>query len=1306
MGPDRESNRDLQVKPGDSLESERYLITVEEARAAGSTAVSREDIQEARGSRPPRSMPCGRSLGCQPAGLKRKFTGFQGPRQVPKKMVIMENGESAASLEAAAPGPALLAPFSSTPPLFAAAGRKEVSSVPADLRNIVVRKDGRSGPPVSPVGSAPSSRSNPERLREEGHLCSPVSSAVKATISLLPDEPTRGHRWAPRCSGVTQNLRSKAQILALLKSTPASVSEEVDAEMSAHVPRAQPQGSLHIPTKPKCFVEQGACAAGRTESLQCQRPPESSGSRGSRWAVYLSPQPPPAHSSAVAGDELDREPQAQGDDLSLNLRDFWGQKRIQLFETGAENVEKFNGDKLVDNADSSWDREVKLEIPSFGESLSVTRGNLGKDGLVSGSDMQGTIQMPVSQDDQVCVKRSALPREKAQETDACGTPGRACKQAASHLPASERPQFESSLSDNSQISEAVTDSSSRTNTDSESLSIHGPVSHVTQPVLEVNFNLNNFETSDTEEEPQESNKMSQDPEDWEREALADACSSGVQRRCEGVRCEEGGGAPLPLLTPIGGKPTEPFPPPEALRPQLCGTAAPTGDEAAGCSACTVGWTDDVDAGKEAANSPTHKVRSDCDFASLPDKTKGINSNLYIPHFLNIDTNQTPESNLFSEQTPPRPFFMGRDLDTNDEQVLPSTSGSDDSIQRLHASQRHFDECIALDKSTPQVSNSLFHPLGGKHPISRDTGAHTDESEDLGGIPSLSHDHVEVDSAGASRQSWDRPRNSSELSGLVSSISLLKSLSEHSTALEGLEMLKKKNPAFKQQATLETQPESSPEAGEPLTTAVSPAGPQFPHLDQDVPPPAQEGSAPSPAAAFSLGSRDEAFLLEVPEGALQARPSPGGLPFLHLQLFQELCCLSAVSGSFLSERLLPTENTLDQTPVILKPSPPACLGALLWQVALPSPGSGSSQLLGTRKPSGMERFSSLENQHLARLPSFSRARAALVTVPPADAPPDGDPGPWAAAWGWQPSPGSPGSPLFSLCEEPAVLPPSSGPEDQSETLLCQVSMEATPGGVSLHGMSAQSKWLKYQNTPLCALPTPSQPEAGVTDDGFPAAAMGLCGGDAGERRSDAGDGSAGPTPLQRVRGQLLRQQQGIGTRDFVCGRKALSLRLESASKAEDARDVWEESACATGVQADARARRLPVSCSLQAGLHLLSRRYGCCLSVSCAGCVAASDAVSYGVSRVAVSRVAASPVAVSDAMSYGVSRVAVSDAVSYGVSRVAVSRVAASDAVSCGCEPCGYEPCGCKRCSVMWCEPCGCERCSVIRCELCGCERAM
>nr|KAF6309976.1 zinc finger GRF-type containing 1 [Pipistrellus kuhlii] len=968
----------LKVKPGDDLESERYLITVEEARAAGSTAVSQEDIQEARGPRPLRPMPCGWSLGCQPAGLKRKFTGFQGPRQEPKKMVTMDNGESAVSLEAAAPGPALPSLFSSAP-LFSAAGRKEVNSVPADLRSLVVCKDsGRSGLPVSPVGSAPS-----KGLREEGHLCSPVSSAVKATVSLLPDEPTKGHRLAPRCLGVTQNIRSKAQILALLKSKPASLSEEVDAEMSGLVPKVQPQESLQVPANPECFTEQGAGAAGRTESLQCQPPPESTGSSDSRWAECLSSRPSPAR-SAVAGDELERQAQAQGGDVSLNLRDFLGQKRIQLFEIGAENVEQFNGGKLIDDADSSWDQEVKLEIPSFSESLSVTCGNLGKDSLVSESDMQGNIPMPVNQNDQVCVKRFFLTRENVQEIDTCGTPAREYKQALSHLPESERLQPESSLSDSSEISEAISDTSSRANTDSKSLSIHAPGSHVTQPVLEVNFNLNNFETSDTEEESQQSNKMSQDPEDWEREALADACGSGVQRRCEGVRCEEHDGASWPLLMPTAGKPTEPFPTPATLPAQPCGAAGPTRDEVAGCGDSTVGWTGDVC----SAGKPLVPI--------LP-------AVLQFPRL-----NQ--ESQLCSAS------MMMRESD--------------------------------VDQSGPLQSLQSFSLESGEETI----------------FPAVTPTQME-------RTTWDPQPvefQGHQVQGSATSAVMVRG---HCLPLEC--------------SQLPGHPEHNSSTADTCAWATKLPRTRVQVDYLQVPPPAQEGSAPSPASALSLRSQDEAFLLEVPEGALQARPSPG-----------------------------------------------------------------------------MGRFSSLEDQHLPRLPLVSGALAALATVPPAAGPPDRDPGACAAR-GWQPPPGSP---PFSLCEEPAVLPPSSGPEDQSETLLCQVSMEAPPGGVSLlHRMSAHSRWLKYQSTPPCALPTPSPAEASGTD-GCPATAMGMCLGDAGERRSDAGAGSSGPTPLQRVRGELRqRQQQGAGARDLVCRRKALSVRLQSASKAEDVRDVWEESACATGSQ---------------------------------------------------------------------------------------------------------------------------------------------
>ena len=100
---------------------------------------------------------------------------------------------------------------------------------------------------------------------------------------------------------------------------------------------------------------------------------------------------------------------------------------------------------------------------------------------------------------------------------------------------------------------------------------------------------------------------------------------------------------------------------------------------------------------------------------------------------------------------------------------------------------------------------------GKTHISKDTESHISESEEVGRSRGLSQDHIDVETSGENKQYGNNLRNSSEISGLVNSISLLKSLTEHSTALEGLEVLKKKNTSLKQQGTLQTyEPDSSPE----------------------------------------------------------------------------------------------------------------------------------------------------------------------------------------------------------------------------------------------------------------------------------------------------------------------------------------------------------------------------------------------------------------------------------------------------------------------------------------------------------------
>ncbi|XP_032318067.1 protein ZGRF1 isoform X2 [Camelus ferus] len=862
-----------EVKPGDDLESDRYLITVEEVKVAGSIDIKQDVSKEAPAVNSKRFLSSGQSLGCQPSGLKRKFTGFQGPHQVPKKMVISENGESAALLEAKKPGPIFLSPFYSTPPLFSTVGKEDINNMTTDHGNIVSYKNReRNGIPFSSVVSTPSFEINREMLCEENYLCSPVSSVNKHSDSLLTNEPMKRESLVSHYSGVSQNIRSKAQILALLKSKPISTSKELNSEITRHFPQIKPQGSLKIPTKSECLIEQEEDAEVKsTESLYHHYQSENAMRNKSRWAIYLSSQSSTMHSSSVEGNDTEKNPEAQGGNINLNSKDLFVQKRIQFFETSAEKGKKYNEDKPVDDNDQPWDQEVKLETPSFCEScnLPVTCSNVENDGLLSESDVPENNKMPVNHKYQMDIKESIL-REKAQEINIHGTPERAYK----HL------QIESS--NNSGISDDITDTFSKSNTDNENLSsIHEPVNNVAQPLVEVTFNLNNFETSDTEEESQESNKISQDSEGWVKETLVHDSIS----RCENVSGNKVDSEHLPLSVPIGGKLSETFPMKEILPSQFCDKtcvgfdmgpwkAGNTGKEIKEECNDTLSnfdssfeWTDDVCIGNnEDTSESIQKVRVNYDFASHPNKSIGINTDLHSPQFLNISSNQNPENSLFSEKAQPQPFFVGSDLDKNTEQVLPLTSSSDNSIRLLNANQNHSEECIALGKSHSHVSNSSFYPLGKKHPISKDTEAHVPESEDLGRSRCLQQDATEVGTVGEGKQYGNNPRNSSELSGLVNNIFLLKSLSEHSTALEGLEILKRKNNSFKQQGTQQTYEP----ARKPLTTVVSQAIPKSPYLNQDPQQMIKENEVePSESLQslqfFPLGSEEEtAFPALIPK----------------------------------------------------------------------------------------------------------------------------------------------------------------------------------------------------------------------------------------------------------------------------------------------------------------------------------------------------------------------------------------------------------------------------------------------------------
>ncbi|XP_020957325.1 protein ZGRF1 isoform X4 [Sus scrofa] len=852
----------LEVKPGDDLESDRYLITVEEVKVAGSIAVKQDIIKGAPPLNSKSFIPSGRSLGCQPAGLKRKFTGFQGPRQVPKKMAITENSESAASLEAKEAGPVFLSPVYSTPPLFPTVGKKDINYMPTDPDN---QDRERNGIAFSSVVSTPSFKINPEMLCEENYFCSTVNSVNKHSGSLLTDELMKRDCLVSHNSGVSQNIRSKAQILALLKSKSTGTSKEPNSEITGHFPLIQPQGSLKIPAKLECLIEQEEHTQVKsTESLYCQHQSKNTMRNKSRWAMYLSSQSSPTHSSTVDGNNTGKNPEAEGGNINLNLKDALVQKSMRFLETCTEEGKKYNEDKPVVDNDQSWNQKVKLEFPSFCESsaLPVTCDNVENDSLLSENDsllsendIQENNKRLFNQNDQMGIKGSILITEKAQEITMYGTPAKEYK----HL------QIESSLSNDFRVSNGIADMFSKSNADNENLnSIH-------EPLVEITFNLNNFETSDSEEESQESSRISHDSEGWVKETLVKDNSS-----CENINCAEVGSDHLPLLTSSGDRLAETFSMKETLLSQFCDKTSvgfDTGPWKAGNTRkeieeeygdtsnnldSSLEWTEDANVGSnEGTNKSTQEVTVNYDFASLPNES--INTNLHIPHSLNTATNQDPENNPWSQQAQPQPFIMGTDLHKNTEQVLPLTSSSGNGTQLLNASQNHSEEFLALDKSHTQVSNSSFYPLGVKYPISKDTESHILESEDLGRTRSLPHDNTDIETARESKQYWNTPKNSSELSGLENSISLLKSLSEHSTALEGLEILKKKHTSFKQQGTLQTyDPESSPEARKPLTTIVSQAIPKS-HPNQDPQQMIKENEVkPSESLTkfFPLGSEEE------------------------------------------------------------------------------------------------------------------------------------------------------------------------------------------------------------------------------------------------------------------------------------------------------------------------------------------------------------------------------------------------------------------------------------------------------------------
>ncbi|XP_021014537.1 protein ZGRF1 [Mus caroli] len=651
----------LEVKPGDDLESERYLITIEEAKAVGSRAVEPDGSREALESGPRTLVSSSRSLGCQPSGLKRKATGFQRPYKMPKKVTITENSEPAASLgdeNPGPPGPRPLPTFSSTRPLFPTVGQKDLTPVSADNQSAITFSNReRRDTPLSRLSSY--FKINTNTLGKEDKLCLPVSSETKRSDSLLASEPTRRNGLDSHCPGVSQNVRSKAQILALLKSSSTN-RKDLHGEIPGHFPKIEPQGCLNTTSKP----EEDYAETQSIGNLRCEQQSENPTRTTSRWARYLPSQRSPPCSARDENDTEDK-PEAQEDVNIFNLSELL-QKKSELFETCSKKGELYSEDKPVDNNCQYWNQEENL-APSFCKKSSVLVSCSSKENanLLSESDIQYSSKVPVNQHEKVWMQGSLCTREGSQGADA-GAALEPEYRPVSPLPeiGHKQTEVEASLSTCSRISDDIVDMVSKSNADREDLNtVHKAV----QPFLEVSFNLSNFETSDTDEASQEDSRLSQDSERWEKEAVLtdDSC---VQKSCEDIGCREIVGK-LPLLSSTDDKPREALPADGTLLSEFCDrtcvgfSSGPHGDVKTGqalegqCHSDTgssldssLEWSEDV-AGdsREDASQSIQGNAINCGGVSPSKKPKGVNRSLQSPYLLNAVTDPAPEnSDLLSE----------------------------------------------------------------------------------------------------------------------------------------------------------------------------------------------------------------------------------------------------------------------------------------------------------------------------------------------------------------------------------------------------------------------------------------------------------------------------------------------------------------------------------------------------------------------------------------------------------------------------------------------------------------------------------
>ncbi|XP_066852560.1 5'-3' DNA helicase ZGRF1-like isoform X6 [Anser cygnoides] len=1145
-----------QVNAGDNLESERYLITVEAVKVNEKPCEDQprkaEIIEVNRNGVKPGILPS-RHLS---VGLKRKFTGFQGPRQVEKKTPIMEDGENPATSSISKQCQGIFpAKFCITSPLFSTIGEKNAeTNLSTDFHEDALTNNNRDHGSFSLVSPQFLDTCNEiEKRSSDQSLVKPESPLI--TGHTKPSGQTTGH------GAVSQNIRSTAQIIALLKSkTTQACREEATPEVTKCLSRFQAPENTNSLCNPKSTTL-----------------PAFSGNSDKRLAQNIQ--------NLYFTKETVDDKKEWNAEMLLNLsepcdKEVTGQRRGEK----ANNLSRHLWDPCNTNSSFLSESTIsRLHESQFVPSCSAS---------------------PTIFETHLSTRREHLVTNGRQENSSV--------KSQSHLQpqqSSEREHRDLGVSGDVTLTEI--------GIVKEELSTCEKDCGQDEQIMQVNFNLlEAFDFNDTDDgdqcernmkEPPEEDVLSKSPDSLEgdvaqntalrlhsccekeeikcstfdRENDGNTCAAGILLQLcdnnvrERERIVEDSANQTQITAEFSDERNYLM---EMNENQLSVEDMNNKDDLGGCTVNTANGVPGI-----------KNKHSDL----LPDDTNVIECHPESVMFENTESvSCITTSRIISpveKRTEEDVMQLGRTKSPDNDLEHFWGTKSDDTKpgSPLLALSQQSDPCcgpfqyIAEDhqnvfgiscKKDTLVSRSAIYPLGKGHSAPEEAEIGETEFENVESINAF-HEACKGERIGMDcLKCTAMAENSSDLPDLVNNIALLRALSQHSTALESLQKMEENN-------SMLYEAETSKEIFEPLVTDEA--------IKEFTEMPYSER-----IEASSCSCIDSSGILSPGSGRLHKDDTN----FIGEENFEK-------KSNFIKESIVDLSplalNAHSEVPLWIMSGSPSCsnLGRTQWSsweadkmissvqlTSSVSPASGSKEtvqdiqtpLIHRNLPSDSELSENVftwekrsypEECSPARLKPTVKTRTPLVTVPGTEKIPNVE----FFLTNSEKSQQSSGSSVVSFSSKSAAFPISaSGPEDRNyETSVFGEYMEdrqresVQPVFPNVTSHCRQSKWLKYQSSTQCDLITQNSDDVEVTDGICPESILGMLLGDTGESQSSAvNENAPGSAPLQTAKSMLGKCSAKSSSQDLISERKLLSLHLGQAPLGEPTQKVLSHLSCHT------------------------------------------------------------------------------------------------------------------------------------------------